>query len=350
MAKSQTVSRHLKGRMATGILIFWGSVIVSIAAILIEYLSTHHFVLLVAVFALVVPCAISVIMLFFILSVLRCLDMLELWMNNASRSAVVQPVLDAPYLDKSTESFFQAWNALVTRLRSRSNRRVQFVERYAHDMRSSLASIQGYAEVLIDYHIGIEGASLQSYGKIIATQTQRLAKMIEDAETATCIAEGRLRLEHEPFNLSSLINAVISEARGKNVREIKYQNDLGEYIITGDSFRLREVIRKLVDSAFSLSTSCIFIHVQLDHDQSERWVKITVEDHDKVLSEPELTALFQPFDLPKENKISSIFQNSVNFYIIKATVEGHNGRVTVQSQPGRGTTYTVFLPVQKVNE
>jgi signal transduction histidine kinase len=347
MFKSKTVSDHLKSRLVAGTIIFWVSIIIAIAAILIEYFTSGHSVLLLAVFALVMTCVISLIMIFIILPVLHCLDTLELWMTDAARSGVVQPVLEPPFLNKSTEPFFRAWNALATRIRANNNMRVKFVERLAHDIRSSLASIQGYAEVLIDYHIGIEGASLQTYGKIIATQTYQLVRMIEDTHTATCIAESQFRLEHQPINLSILMRTLISEARGNSVREIKFQDDLGECTVTGDSFRLREMISKLVDIALSLSTSSVFIHAQVDNDQSGSWIKITVEEHGKTLSEAEIAALFSPFDRFKNSKTSPLFQNSLSFYIIIAIVDGHNGKVIVQPQPGQGTTYTVFLPVQR---
>jgi signal transduction histidine kinase len=350
MAKSQTVSSHLKNRLVTGTLIFWGSIVIAIVSILIEYFSTHHPVLLLAVFAIVVTCLISLAMLFFILPVLDCLNMLELWMNGAPGNEVIAPIQDSPFLNKSTEPFFRACNAFAARLRDDSFRRIQFVERLAHDMRSSLASIQGYGEVLIDYHIGIEGASLQSYGRIITNQTYRLVKMVEAAQTATCILEGRLRLEREPVNLGTLLSALIAEARCNNIREIKYQDDLGECVITGDSFRLHEMISKLVDNALSLSTSYIFIHAQVDRDQSESWVKINVEDHGHALSIPEIDALLHPFELSKEHKTSPMFRNSLSFYIIKAIVDGHNGRLILEPQPGEGTTYTILLPFQKINE
>jgi len=350
MTKSQTVATHLKSRLITGTIIIWGLVITAMVAIIIEYFSTRHSILLLAVGLLAGTCAISLVMLVFILPVLQCLDTLEVWVSESARKGVVQPIALAPFQKKSVEPILRSCNALSARLKVDSYQRVKFADRLAHDMRSSLASIQGYAEVLVDYHVGLEGASLQSYGKIIANQTNRLVKMIEDAQTATCISEGQLSLEFEPVKPCALLDALIGEARKKNVREIIYQDDLGDYLISGDSFRLREMMSKLIENALSFSTSYVSIHSLVEEDQAGRWVKISVEDHGNPLSETELNALYHPYDPPRDQKTSPIFHSSMSFYIIKAIVDSHNGKMSIQSQPGLGTTYIILLPVQKVNE
>jgi len=224
------------------------------------------------------------------------------------------------------------------------------VERLAHDMRSSLASIQGYAEVLQDYSIGVEGASLQTYGKIIASQTYRLGKMIEDARTASCISDDFLRVEFESVRPCVLLDVLVTEARKNNIREIRYQNDLGECIIAGDTYLLRDMINKLIDNALTFSHSYISIRALVENGPSGSWAKIVVEDNGSGFSETELNALFRPFDPPKDRKTSPIFHSSLSFYIIKAIVDGHKGKLDVKSQPGQGTTYTIDLPVQKVKE
>jgi two-component system phosphate regulon sensor histidine kinase PhoR len=221
------------------------------------------------------------------------------------------------------------------------------MERLAHDMRSSLASIQGFAEVLVDYHVGVEGASLPTYGKIIVSQTYRLAKMVDDALTSTCISGNQLRLEFEPVKPGALLAALIDEARQRDVREIKCQDELGDILIAGDTFRLREMLSKLIDNALSLSTSYISVHALVEEDQAGNWVKINVEDHGNGLTESEITVLFHPFEPVKDHKTSPIFLSGLSFYIIQAIVEGHRGKLDVKSQPGQGTTYSILLPIQK---
>jgi signal transduction histidine kinase len=349
MGKSQTVSQYIKSRLAKETIFILGLVVSAITIISIVYFFTRQSILLLAVAFLAGTCVINLIVFISLQPVLHDLKTLELWITDASQPGVVQPVINSPFPNKSIEPLFRACNTLASRLKGDSYRRVQFVDRLAHDLRSSMASIQGYAEVLVEYHIGIEGASLQSYGKIIASQTYRLVKMIDDARTAFLISEDLFSLKLEPLKLCTLLSAIIAEIRENNVREIILQDDLGDCMVAGDAFRLRDMMSKLVENALSFSTSFVSIQAQVENDPSGSWVKIKVEDHGKALSEPEIAALFHPFDLPKAKKTSPIFQSSLSFYIIKAIVDGHNGKLTVQSQPGQGTTYTVHIPAMKVN-
>ena len=347
MAKFQTVSNYLKKRLVIGTIIIWGLGITSIAAVLFDYFATRHSILLVVVGLLVGVCVINLVLLYFVLPVLHGIDVLELWIKDGANAGILQPIPQSPYL-KLIEPIFQACNALQTQLKLRGSRRIQFVERLAHDMRSSLASIQGYAEVLVDYHVGVEGASLQTYGRIIANQTYRLVKIVEDAETATCIAENRLSLEFEPIRLNALLDALIAEASKQNAREIVYQDDMGDCMVLGDSYRLREMISKIIENALVSTTSYVSIHTQIEEAQTGSWVKINIEDHGNPLSNAEINTIFNPFEAPKSHKTSPVFRSSLSFYIIKGIVESHNGKLSVQSLPGHGTTYTILLPVQGV--
>ncbi len=347
MTKFQTVWKQQSRRFITGTIIIWGLVIISIIVSLIEYFSTRHSILLLVVVALAVNCVISLTLFVLILPVFHNLDVLELWMTDSARQEIVQPIQGLPFQNKSTEFLLRACNALSVRLRVDSCRRIQLIEQLAHDMRSSLASIQGYAEVLtIDYQVGIEVANLHTYGKIIANQTNQLVEMIEDAQTVFHISEDHLSFNFEPVKPRTLISALIAETRRNTDREIIYQDDLGECMITGDSFRLHQMLKRLVGNALSSSISNISIHTQVDQDQSRSWVKIRIEDHGNALSELELASLFlHPFEPPTNCKTSPLFRSNLNIYIIKAIIDGHKGELTIQSQPEQGTTYTVLLPI-----
>jgi len=350
MAKSQTVSNHIKSRLVTATIIIWGLAISAIVAISIEYYFTRHSILLLPVALLVGICAVNLSMFTFSLPLIDCLDPLEFWIKDTAQSEGIKSIPVPPSMKKTIEPLFKACNALADRLKGNSNRRVLFMERLSHDMRSSLASIQGYAEVLGDSSAGVDGASLQTYGKIIASQSYRLGKMIDDAQTATCISENRLYLEFEPIRPGALLAAIIAETRKNNVRDIIYQDDLGDCLIEGDTFRLREMMSKIIDNALSFSNSNISIHSRVENDQAPGRIEIIVEDHGNGFSEAELTALFHPFEPAKDHKTLPILRNSLSFYIIEAIVDGHHGKLTIQSQPGQGTTFTVSLPVQKVEQ
>jgi signal transduction histidine kinase len=272
------------------------------------------------------------------------------WISETAQTNFGKP---SPVLNsrgKLIEPIFHAINALTARLKVDSYRRFQFSDRLAHDMRGSLACIQGYAEMMEDNNHSVELDSFRTYGKKITSQTYRLGKMVEDARMSSAIFENQLNLEFTPLRLGVLLAALVSEAQQMNAREIIYMDDLGECVITSDSYFLREMISRLLDNALSFSNSTISIHTLVNNDQTGSWAKIIVEDHGRGFKDVELAALLQPYDPSKDHKTLPIFRTSMSFYIINAIAERHKGKFSVHSQPGLGTTYTIDLPVEIVKQ
>jgi signal transduction histidine kinase len=225
-----------------------------------------------------------------------------------------------------------------------SNDRIVFMERLCHDMRSLLASILGYATLVAEPDLHPPEANLGPYGQVIVKQTLRLQRMVEDAVTITHITENRLDLALTPIQLSPLISAVACEAREQSGRNISYCDDERTWIVRADPLRLGEVITKVIDNAIKFSQPGAPIEIDITNDDAKKWVEIRVEDHGIGIAEADIARLFRPFGRIYNDQTRTIPGNGLGLYIVREIVAAHQGEVTLQSQIGMGSVFTISLP------
>ena len=241
---------------------------------------------------------------------------------------------------------FRAYNALIARLEESETRRLDFVGMVAHELRSPLGSILGYAEVVEDRAASHSDADLQSYGRIILTQAERMGQMLDNLLTAAAIEENRLDVILAPVPLSVLLSEVVVDARRQSGREITFENALDSAVMHGDPLHVRKVFVNLIDNAVKFSAPSTPIHISARRAPTPGWGEVTVADCGIGIAQADLPLLFQRFGRIKNEQTRGIPGVGLGLYIVKHLVQRHRGHVTAHSQPGQGTAFVVRLPLE----
>jgi signal transduction histidine kinase len=218
------------------------------------------------------------------------------------------------------------------------------MERITHDMSSLLASILGYASLVADTDLRCSDANLEVYGKVIVKQTLRLQRMVEESMTVTRIAENRLDMVLNPVRLEALLKAVVSEAREQSGREICFHDEGVAHIVLADSLCLGEAFNQIIDNAFKFSAPGAPVEIRIAKDETNTRVEIRVEDHGIGIDEADLSHLFRPFGRICNDQTRSLPGNGLGLYIAREIVIAHQGEIVVQSRPGQGSVFSIFLP------
>ena len=248
-------------------------------------------------------------------------------------------------LPKPDSPIFHAYNTLVTRLQENETSRLNFLSRVAHNLRSPLASITGYAGLMSNATLRPPDANLEEYARIIARQAARLEQMIEQMVLAAEIDENRLDLTFAPVRVGVLVAEAVAEARQRSGREIGLEDNLGPVIVACDALRMQAVIASLLDNALKFSPPDTPVAVSLRRSATPNQIEIAVADHGIGIAEADLPILFTRFGRLANQTARSNSGNGLGLYIVKYLVEHHQGRVTVRSQLGQGATFTVILPL-----
>jgi signal transduction histidine kinase len=233
-------------------------------------------------------------------------------------------------------------NAELERLNEQKN---ELLGMAAHDMRNPLHAILAYSDFLIEE----AGAALSEehieFLSIIQSSSEFMAALLNDLLDVAKIESGKLQLSLEPCDLPSLTTQNVARnkilARNKGIEMKPSIEALPPMML--DPAKIEQVLNNLISNAIKYSPPDTTIDVKLRRD-GERAV-LSVQDQGQGIPEHELDALFQPFQTTSVKATGGEASTGLGLVITKKIVEGHGGDIEVDSEVGKGTTFTVTLPL-----
>lgn len=217
------------------------------------------------------------------------------------------------------------------------------VSSISHELKTPLASIRAYAEMLADDEADNK-EQWHSFCDIIQNQALRLNHLIDDVLNISRIEANAVKVFKQPINLNDLIDDVNSvmqpQAKEKNVNLVKI-TDLATPVINADRDMIFQALLNLVSNAVKYSDSNSRVTVRCYHD-SESSLAIEVKDQGIGIPDDELENVFQKFyRVSSDNKSGT----GLGLHLVRQVIETvHNGRVSIESKLGQGTTFTIHLP------
>ncbi len=229
------------------------------------------------------------------------------------------------------------------KLRQVDQLKSEFVAMVAHDIRSPMSVITGFADTIHDRWDEFDDDRKRQYLQLISRNTQDLSAFVEDVLEVARIDAGGLQYETEPFDAKAVVERMVAEMRVAHPHlrlELDITGELPK--VVGDADRNRQILANLIDNARKFSGDLPRILIQLSP-FDEREVAIAVCDNGVGIDPDDLPLLFRRFSRvgPTRRKVSG---TGLGLYIVKSMVEAQGGRIWVESEPGRGSKFTYTLP------
>ncbi len=229
----------------------------------------------------------------------------------------------------------------ITHLKQLDRLKNEFVSIVSHDLRSPLATIHGYAEVL--YKV-LEGENHEMAGRIM-TGARRLSVLVEELLDLGKIESG-VETVRTPCHLDQLASeAVETVSFQANANGIALEAQLSPLSrpVLGSPVRLRQVLDNLIGNALKYTPSGGTVTVRAW--ATEDRVTVTVQDSGIGIPRAVLPRLFEKFYRVPVPAATSIPGTGLGLAIVKAIVEQHGGQVWVESEEGKGSTFGFALPL-----
>ncbi|HQE91509.1 MAG TPA: GAF domain-containing protein [Anaerolineae bacterium] len=234
----------------------------------------------------------------------------------------------------------------VSYLKALDRMKSQFVSNVSHELRTPLASIRLYSS-LIQRN---SQENWQRYFVALDHEVARLSKLVEDILEISRIEAGQLELERHLVDLNMLTeitvmsHKILAESHGLTVT---YRAADDKIIVSVDHDKFVQVVNNLVENAinYTLEGGNIAISTERRIKDKRPWGALTVTDTGIGIPQHELDHLFERFFRGSEPQNLHIQGSGLGLAIVKEIVELHGGSVTVESQVGAGSTFTVWLPL-----
>lgn len=243
----------------------------------------------------------------------------------------------------------------ITEEKAEEQRRSDFISTASHEMRTPLAAIEGYLSLAMNPKIAQVDANAKKYLEKAQNSTKHLGELFADlltsskaedgrlvsypqvvelGETVTAVVEaGRFKAKEKNLALNYVVSTTKDVAGGKVVRPLYYT-----YV---DPNRIREVLQNIIDNAIKYTLEGT-ITVKLTGD--DKVIQIQVQDTGNGIPAEDIPHLFQKFYRVDNSSTRTIGGTGLGLFISKKIIELYSGRIWVESEEGKGSTFFINLP------
>ncbi len=235
----------------------------------------------------------------------------------------------------------------ITREKEISQMKNDFVSHVSHELKTPLASITAYSEMLSDGEADDEQTRKEFYS-IIQNQAKRLNRLIEDILNISRIESGLIKVNKEPVSLTILIEEQLqmikSYAEEKNIEVISPKPIVFDQVYA-DKDMISQVIVNLLSNAVKYTRPGGSVSINAEVDEIAGLARVSITDTGVGIPESELGHLFEKFYRVEANK-NVAKGTGLGLNLVKQVIEKvHNGRVFVESKVGAGSTFGFELPL-----
>lgn len=239
--------------------------------------------------------------------------------------------------------------AQLVQLEQTDVRRRELLANVSHDLRTPLASMQGYLEMMLAKHGTLPPAEERSYLEVATKHCERLARLICDLFQLTKLEAHELAPQRERFPISELVQDVVqkfqlpAQARGLRLSSLHAGQSLQ---VNADIGMVESVLQNLIENALRHTPVGGAIRVEVAAAPAPaRSVAVQVIDCGRGIPPDELASVFDRYYRVNRGEAGDIGSTGLGLAITRHIVELHGGRVCAASTVGGGTTITVELPL-----
>ncbi|MDK2826290.1 MAG: two-component system, cell cycle sensor histidine kinase PleC [Methanolobus sp.] len=221
----------------------------------------------------------------------------------------------------------------------------EFLATMSHELRTPLNSIIGFSEILKGEDFGEVNKEQAEYIDFISKSGKHLLNVINDILDLSKIEAGRMELNYEKFYLFDSINEVkmaVTPLAMKKGLDLELKFDSLTEMIVADKTKFQEIIYNLTNNAIKFTPKDGKVTIEAGTFDSS--ICISIRDTGIGISMADRDKLFQPFKQIKPYMNHELEGTGLGLAIAKKFIEMHGGRISVQSKPGEGSSFTFTIP------
>lgn len=242
--------------------------------------------------------------------------------------------------------------ALALRAASRSMHlselKADFVSNVSHELRTPIASIRVFGEFLGLGRVR-DGAKIKEYGDYIESESRRLTQLINNILDFSKIETGGKTYRFETIDVREVVDEVLKTFEVR-LRHSDFELDVelpeGDLtLVRADPDAIAQAVHNLLDNAVKYSNGRHRIRVGIE--QGRRGVRVWVEDEGIGIPKDEHARIFERFHRVGTSLVHDVRGSGLGLSIVNHVVRAHGGRVSLESEPGKGSRFTIHLPAAK---
>jgi len=232
------------------------------------------------------------------------------------------------------------FNSMVSDLERAEQLRRNMVADIAHELRTPLSNIRGYLEAVRD---GIKEPDTDTISSL-EEEASLLSRLVDDLQELSLAEAGELTLVRSEEDVAGLVRQAVTAVEGQSsARGLSLTVELPDSLlpVNVDSHRIGQVLRNLLENAIAHTDAGGTITVAAR--QLEGYVEVSVTDTGEGIPSEDLPNIFERFYRVDKARSRKLGGTGLGLAIVKHIAQAHGGRATVQSTPGKGSTFTIHV-------
>jgi signal transduction histidine kinase len=233
----------------------------------------------------------------------------------------------------------------VRRLTELDEMKSDFIAITSHELRTPLTSIMGFLKTVRREGLDLSDTDRENYLDIVERQSQRLLEIVEDLLFASRIEQGAVEFRRALFDLGALLKEVVEDRFADHARQIRLATPAQAIFVPSDRDRVRRVIFSLVDNALKFSHPEGEVTISLGADNGG--AKLDITDRGIGIPREEIGRIFDRFHQVGGSMGRAQPGFGLGLYVCKRIIDSLGGTINVKSDSGKGSTFSVTLPLSE---
>jgi signal transduction histidine kinase len=238
----------------------------------------------------------------------------------------------------------ESFNSMANNLERNERLRRDMVADVAHELRTPLSNLKGYLEAIKDGVIKPDKSTIKSLNEEAAS----LSRLVTDLQELSLADAGELKMTFQSGNIKNLIRETVDTSQKKAAAKgIKLITDLPNKLPTLeiDAYRIKQVLYNLLDNAIAHTGKGGTVTIKTL--EKNNCVSVSVLDTGKGIPPEDLPMIFERFYRVDKSRARTTGGSGLGLTIAKRLVEAHGGKISAESLPGKGSSFTFTLPVSR---
>lgn len=248
-------------------------------------------------------------------------------------------------IEKQIEVIIEERKKEIEHLKKLETYRKEYIGNVSHELKTPIFNIQGYIQTLLDG--GLEDTNVnRKFLERADKSVERMITIVEDLQTITQFETGELVLDIETFDILALSKDVCDtmdmRAKTRNISLIVREMDNISFLVSGDRFRLRQVLANLIVNSIKYGKEGGETKIQLR--DNGNFIMVEVSDNGIGIDKKHLSRLFERFYRVDKSRSRDQGGSGLGLAIVKHIIEAHDQHINVMSTAGIGSVFSFNLP------
>ena len=212
-----------------------------------------------------------------------------------------------------------------------------FTNNMTHELKTPISVAYAANDALLNFPDEDSPEQRRKYLEISQSQLEHLSGLVEQILSMSMERRKGLVLHRDDINLAALVDDIVEKHRMKAEKDVAFTVDIpSDFTVNADRMHLSNILNNLIDNAVKYSGEKVAIHIAAEED------RLTVSDNGIGISPSDLKHIFEKFYRAHTGNLHDVKGYGLGLYYVHSIVEKHDWSITVQSELGKGTVFTIY--------